>query len=305
MLTSELVSAVRRQGAIPASVADSDVLDAADVELKGIVWPYLRQVNSDFGVRQALLTPVNGRAVLPRRAVGVVLRHVQVLIGGEYSALSQMTLEQDDGAVVAGRPAGFYVDAGAIVLIPRGSSAPLRVRYWPRPGKLVLETDEAKAAVISAVGPYSSTQTAVYIDGTLDPSPPSIDIISNASHHALLAIDEAATWDDPNTCFVTTSGFFDTPQRGDWLCVAGTSPVVPVPEELFSPLVYLTAASLQRALGYTAEADNNERAAERRMESCRDALAPRIQGNPPRLVGGTYAGLGRGFGGWSRKGWRW
>ena len=305
MLTSELVSAVRRQGAIPASVADSDVLDAADVELKGIVWPYLRQVNSDFGVREALLTPVNGRAALPRRAVGAALRHVQVLIGNSYSALPQMTLEQDDGAVVAGYPSGFYVDAGAIVLIPRGSGAQLRVRYWPRPGKLVLETDETKVAVIGATATFSETKTLVFIDGTLSPSPTPIDIISSASHHALLAIEESVTWDDPNSCYVTTAGLFDTPQRGDWLCVAGYSPVVPVPEELFSPLVYLTAASLQRALGYTAEADNNEGEAHRRMESCRDALAPRIQGNPPRLVGGTYAGMGRGFGGWSRNGWRW
>lgn len=302
MLTSELVSAVRRQGAIVSSVSDADILAAADVELKGQVWPYLRNVNSDFGVREALLTPVNGRAALPRRAVGAALRHVQIVINGQYQALPQMTLEQDAGPLTTGFPAGFYVDAGAIVLIPRGTSAPLRVRYWPRPGKLALETNIANAAQITAVSALSPTVTLLAVAAPINPAPAFIDVISNASHHALLVIDQP--WAFVGGYPVGNTSLFDVPAVGDWVAVAGMSPVVPVPEELFSPLVYLTAASLQRALGYTEEADNNEGEGQRRMAACREALAPRIQGNPPRLVGGTFAGMGRGWGGWGR-GWGW
>jgi hypothetical protein len=303
VLTNELASAVRRQGAIVSSVPDTDILAAADVELKGIVWPYLRNVNSDFGVREALLTPVNGRAALPRRAVGAALRHVQIVISGQYQALPQMTLEQDAGPLVSGFPGGFYVDAGAIVLIPRGTSAPLRVRYWPRPGTLFNSTDVtvSQRIITVVVGPtttHLAVTTGPAVGGTL------IDVISNASHHALLAIDSVKAFDGTGF-IVPNADLFETPQVGDWVTTASNSPVVPVPEELFSPLVYLTAASLQRALGYTAEADNNQAEGMQRMQNCREALAPRIQGNPPRLVGGTFAGMGRGWGGGRGNGWGW
>lgn len=304
--SAELVDAVRRQGAIVASVSDDDVRKAADVEVSGIVWPFLRNLNSDFGVREVLLTPVNGRAQLPRRAVGAALRHVQTVISGAYAALPQLSLESDDGLPVGGFPAGFYLDAGAIVLVPRGTSVQLRVRYWPKPGRLVAPDDTSKTLPIFTSAAVSSTTTYVNTSGLISPEVESADIISGASHHALLAIDTTAPEDGGGAGYnVPTANLFDAPQFGDWFCVAGYTPVVPAPEELFAPLVYLTAASLQRALGYTAEADNNEAEGHRRMELARETLAPRIAGNPARLTGGLAAGMRRGWGGWGGRGWRW
>lgn len=295
-ITTTLLSDVRRTGQLAQNVTDAEILATADIELKATIYPFLRRMNSNFGVREVQLTPSNGRCPLPRRAIGASVRCVQVQVGASWVNLPQLQLEQDVGNTTAtGLPVGFYVDSGDIVLVPRGSSATLRVMYWPQPGRLVAV---ANCALISSVNSsYSATLTRLGSNTAISPAVSYIDIISGASHHSMVLMNSSVT-QSTSTYDVLTANFLwgpavgSTPVVGDYICEQNTSCVVPIPDDLYPVLVYQVASVHQRALGYVNEAEATSREAQRRLEAAVDTVAPRIQGNPPRLTGGVLRAIG-------------
>lgn len=289
MLTSELLEEIRDIGSITPDVVDATLRRAADAEIRTRLLPLVRTLNEEYLVRTLDVTAVNGRIALPPRATGASVRMVQVVLNGQLSEpLPRLDPAKDRGTVAGGLPYGFYFDGGGIVLLPIGTTATCRVRYYARPGKLCDDADASVAALISAVTPGAVTTalTCVFTGSLASPK----DIVSAGPAHQHVAISALITGPQPNLT-VPTSSLLEQPGVGDYVVAADFSPFVALPEELGSTLALRTAARVLSNLGYLAEASAQYDQADQAQREAEALLRPRSDGNPKRLSGGTLARL--------------
>lgn len=290
MLTTEFLSALRRQGSIPSSFADTELLAWGDVEVRAKFVPLLERLRQNFFIRELNASPdVRGKVQIPARAIGATLRSVQLYTGANWVSLPLRNMEEVDVAL-SGQPNGYYVDAGSIVLLPRGASGTLRIRYAARPGAMVKADDLSKAAAITAVTPGATT-TAITLNGVYTGSA-TVDVLSAGPAHQQKAI--STTYGGGT---VLTADLQEALAVGDYIAAADTSPFVPLPEELTGALIHRVAGTVLRSLGYDEEASQQLSLAEAAIEDAKQFLMPRNEGNPQQVRGGLRASLGRR--------WRW
>lgn len=296
MLVSAFITAVRRQGKITTDTTDAEILATGDLEIQGRLIPLLRLTHQEYFVQETQADSYNGRVQLPARSIMGAVRHVQLLNGGRTLPLTQAALEDDILGVSAGLPEAWYFDGGSIVLLPRGTDATVRLRYYLRPSTMVVETDTASVAAITVATQASGGYTLTLANAS--PSTGFIDVISNSGSHELDAIDVATS--NSTTQTITSAQLLSPIRAGGYVVKAGFSPVVPVPEEMASGLVHQTAYVILRSLGYDNEAASQKTLAEEAMGNARTILAPRSEGNPKRMRGGIRRALGS----WGRWGYR-
>jgi hypothetical protein len=164
---------------------------------------------------------------------------------------------------------------------------------------MVDDNDGAKSKAITSVTPGPTTTTLVcggYVGSAV------IDIVAGGPAHQLKAISTTLT----GSVSVPTADLLEgliagtLPGAYDCVCYPGTTPFVPLPEELFSALVHATAANILLTQGYLEEANAQEGKAQQCIEMARPMLLPRNEGNPQRVTGGLRRALGGGVG---RRGW--
>ena len=282
-LTTDFVAAVRRQGSIPSSVTSADILALGDQEIQGRFIPLLEGIRQSYFVRQLDAVPdTRGRVPLPARAVGAALRSVQLSVGNGWFPLPLRDLADVDYVSPGAYPDAYAVDGGSIILLPNGRSGTLRIRYAARPGKMVLDTDAASTSALTLVNaPVGTTFT---VAGTI---PGVVDIISSGPAHQQKAI--SATQPFLNTFNV--ADMIEWPVVGDYVALAGLTPFVPLPEELFAALVHSVAANILLAKAYLEEAAAQEKKAEKATAQALLFLKPRNEGNPQVVKGGLRAAL--------------
>jgi hypothetical protein len=288
MLVSEFVAAVRRQGQIPADFTDAMILAAGDMEIQGRLVPLIRQSHNEYFVSEVQATSYNGRVALPPRSIAGTVRHVQLMTGGVTQRLPMVALEDDKLGQSGSLPTGWYFDGGAIILLPRGCDATVRLRYYLRPSKMAVETDATKFLVISTATQSSGGYNVVTVSNssTLGAL---VDVVNIGAAHEFDAIDVASV--AATTTPISSTLTLNQIIAGSYLCKAGYTPFVPLPEELFAALVHQVSMALLRALGYDAEASAQSQLAEKSLEEGRTLLAPRSEGNPKRIRGGTRRSL--------------
>lgn len=290
MLASEFVAAVRAQGKIPADVTDASILLFGDREVAGRMVPLLRSVRQEYLVAEMQASSYNGRVALPHRSVVGGVRHVQLLVGDQAAHLPRVEPE-DDVATGGSNPSGWYVDGGSIVLVPRGSSGTLRMRYFLRPSKLVLESNATYCRSITSAAQASGGWTLT-LSGAA-PSGSTFDVVSSGPAHELVAIDLASSTSIPQASCLST---FSVTASPGYVTQPGFTPYVPLPEELASACVHFVAGVILRSLGYDSEAQAQLGVAEGELELAKTMLAPRSEGNVKRLRGGVLQALSWGWG---------
>lgn len=294
MLTAAFIAAVRRQGQMTADVTDADILAAADIEVAARLIPLVRLVRQEYFVAEAVVTSYGGRLALPPRSIAGTVRHVQLLTGAYAQTLPLMQLEDDSGPNASGAPYGWYFDGASVVLLPRGTDATCRVRYYLRPSAMALNTNttffqQITVAAQDGAGGYSLTTNPAVGLATV------VDVVSAASSHAVVA--EGLAGSGSTTQLVPAANVLGPIAAFDYMALAGFTPFVPVPEELTAALIHQVAGTLLRALAFDAESSQQLALAEKALEEGRAILAPRSEGNPRRLVGGIRRSIGQGWGG--------
>lgn len=287
MLTSDFCAEVRRQGSIPDTYVDADILADGDREVRARFIPLLEELRQNYLVRTILAQPDGrGRVPLPDRAVSAALRSVQIATGDGWVSLPQRDLAEADFAY-GGSPVAYFIDGGSIGLLPSGSSGQLRIRYAARPGAMVLDTDGSNAgridSLVTGASTYTVTTSPVFSGGNL------VDVVSYGPAHQQKAISATRAG-----FVLQQSAFEEAPVVGDWLCTFDTSPFVPLPEELSAALVHRTAAVILRALAYSEEASQQAALAEEVIQASKPMLIPRNEGNPQPIRGGLRRALGLG-----------
>jgi len=293
MLVSEFIASVRQQAQLPANVADTAILRAGDLEVQARLLPAVRQVRTDYLVRELTASSTNGRVAMPSRAVAATVCLVQLVQGN--SAVTLPNLDADADSMTSGgsgQPAGFRFDGQDIVLLPRGSSGSVRVMYYVRPGRMLVETDTANCRPCTSSSTFAADGSASLVLGGTIATPSLLDVVSSGPAHATCAID--ITNPAASTVAVSAGAALGLMRVGDYVCAADRSPFVPLPEEMASALIHQVSAIMLQARGYKSEANQQRDLAGEAIALARDMLAPRSEGNPRVLRSGLRARMGLG-----------
>ena len=248
--TVELLEDIRERGSIPPGdlrFTDVKLLAAATKELREGCVPLLHQAKSEHLVVPYSVPVVSGQAEyrVPARAIGGGgLRDVVLETGGYKTSMRELPLEEaPNWGDAEGTPFGYYMRGYNVVLVPTPNVvATLHMPYHLRPNALVLPS-----AATYVNGPWFDSGGALEI-AVVDPERFSVgqvvDLGRGTPAFETLAMDAPVTAVDPlGTITLQTNPF--AVAEGDWVSLAGTSPMVQLPVEM---LGLLAARTVRRAL---------------------------------------------------------
>lgn len=329
-LASELLADVRRKAMLPSATGtgftDADLLAQADAEVERLSQRLL-SVNEEYFVTYADIPLVANQQAyrLPDRNIGGRVRDITLLLGNAQINMTRLEPEQlvrfTNNA--SGLPMAFYMEAGAINLIPipSGGSATMRVRYYTKPSKLTVTTAQWK--IIDDIHQYEVTQSLVDLSKTtmnLDAQSRTqwdtftaaadanarrtIDIISARPPHEFLGVDcfyysdigseviNIQSFDTPLTsvgaAWIVEPNYVPIARNigfGDYACVAGYTPVIQLPDELYGLLLQEVLCTVLEQLNYKEKLVVAQAKCEQLREEALRLITPRVDGAPRKMRG--------------------
>lgn len=250
-LASSLVNSLKRRGLIPTSdeaFNDTDFYALIDEETRTYILPFLKRTREEFLVTRAETTVQSGfnRYLLPARCAAEALKYVA--LGPDYNPLRRSTNE--DGHLGGG---GFFVEDDAVVLAdtPTQSGETLRFVYYYRPNYPVAE---ARCGRVTGFDIDARTVTLseapVVGDEELFTLEEAYDFVKATPGFRCHDINRVAT--DITGDVLTFAD--DLPVGlaiGDYVCLAGETPIPQIPAELHPLLAQRVTYVLSNALGPT------------------------------------------------------
>lgn len=250
--TSDFLTSARNRGNIPSTTnrnnvnSDDSILRMATEELHIKLVPLIMSVREEFYVTSVDIPLVAGQAVysIPSRAIGLVLRDAQLLVGTDLTSLIAINSE-DISTAVTGLPYGHYFQHSDIVLYPTPavSSGSLRLRYYIRPSALVPPTEARQIAAIDT-GLNTVTLATSPSGWTTNTS---LDLVRDIAPHTFLSTDAL-----PTNVAGPVLTFASLPTGlavGDWVCQAEKSPLIQIPKEMRPVLAQMTVIKVLEANG--------------------------------------------------------
>lgn len=292
--TADLLTAVRRRAQLPASSADglltdTDLLALATEEIDTLLVPLVRAAREEYWVTRTDLAITAGTAEyrIPTRAQASALRDVTLVVDGAETSLPHIELEERgryteggsywwDGAGV-----GFALQGDKVVVLPTPTkAATLRLYYARRLNRLVATS--AAALVSSVAGTptitfasvpatWSDSDTFDAIEGT-----PSFDWLG-----ADLTASNVVTGASGTITFDSVSSEL---AAGDYVALAGETPVPQIPAELHPLLISATVARALEVVGDRAAFAAATQAVVRQSAQASQLLEPRVEGAARRVV---------------------
>lgn len=322
--TTDLLSAVRLDGALPdvdgrfgstQAAMDSSILDLAAQELSTSVADVLISLRQERWVRQQtdvqIAAGIN-RYRIPARALAAGVSDLTIVDGGTEYDLSPIDTEDrfrfSDGRKGNWRaPYGYTWEGDCILLVPTPMETKytLRVRYPRQPSRLV--TVANCAAISSLTGTVLTIVAGAPVGWssiTMD-----IDVISGTTHGDVLEDDVTVVTNAGPTTMTRSSGTFaltgpdailgtGNNYYRSYVCVAGTSCIIPIPESVYPLLVAATVRRCQEVCGDDDALVAAERAYARAEKRVRNMLEPRNRGGREMLTNPYSALRGGRFPGW-------
>lgn len=305
------IEQARIRGGIPQTdsrFTTTRMLSLLTAEMQGALAPMVHAAKSDHGVVPYSVAAPAGtsRYSLPPSAFANTLRDVfWINANQQASPLTQISASNPMTYTMRGQTASmplFYVLQGSsVVLYPTPSVAgTLAMPYYARPANLVLVDEEPAtdgAVRVAGVGYNATTHTLMVSTDVAPPTPlqPSntavaLDIVrSTPCFETIVRAPEADVFAEeltPTSWQYTISNVLENPgaTQGDYICLAGESPVPQIPVEL-CPLLHARVAyvavpstgdSSQAAGALASQVAELTRRAE-------DFLRPRIESASPEV----------------------
>ncbi len=302
-LSDGLLASLKRRGLIPTALepfGEADFLALANEELRTYVLPLVRKVREELLWTRSSLALVAGQKAyrLPARCAAEVLRTAHLDDGTEEPPMLQRIEPQQASALAAAGasgPAAYYLEDDSLVLVPKPAGAgTLLLRHLFRPGQLVAGASAAEVTAFNAGAKTVTFRLATQVAGVPSGFATGLayDIIRGVPGFRCRAMDATATLAS-NVLTFSASLPADI-AAGDFLALAGQSPVPQVPSEFHPLLAERIAYVCARAL--SAERGEEMRPELERMEARVESLfAQRTEGTP-RYVHNFFApGWGRGL----------
>ncbi len=286
----DLVTQVRRGGMIPdasTEITAEVILAFLDEESRSVIAPWRRRLaGTDYRIDTSDVPIVAGTASyrIPSRAEGGALRDVlYVDASGDAISLDRIPLHETDEYLAqrspywAG-PYGFCVEGDFVRLLPTPTTTgTLRLKYPRRPSRLVSHTDAMLITGIVGLV-YSGAEPDLFSATT------PLDIVQASPNFDLFARDvlPASVVSGASVTFATSPT--TEAAAGDYLALAGETPVVQLPVELHPVLVALGVA---RALEADGDREGANAAYERglvRLQGMEALFTPRVEAKPRKAV---------------------
>lgn len=285
---------MQRRGQIPVSsdraFSNDDLLATMSEELQSWLAPRIMSEREEFFVRKYDYTTVAGQTEyrVPPRAMGGAVR--QVLLGSTAQNLipvNRIEPKQLYGAQygysMAGNAFGGnggYVFRDTVIQFPQDPSSAgslLRIHIFQRPNSIVAEQ---YVSTITAINPATNTVTVDQIPVAFSNTTP-FDIVRGTPFFETLAIDQTATISGLTITFANAlpSGVSPyVPSVGDFVCLAGQSPVANIPVEMQPVLTQRLVVKVLEATGDRAGMQAADVACEKAWQNALN-FSPRDQGS--------------------------
>lgn len=252
--TTELLALLRKRAAIPPNVADDTLLKLLNDVQRDKMVPLIvsaRKALLEYSVDTDIADGVDHYTV-HWRAIGASPVDVnRVLSDGNLQTppLAQVASTELAGLrrTTGAGPTHYYFEADSIVLwpMPGPSALPstLRQRILLAPSKLVLPS---AVGVITAISGLAVT-CGGGIPGTITSST-QVDLVKAKPHFTRLAIDRSGS--KSGSVFTFTGAALPTDLAvGDYLCLAGETPVPNYPETFHGTLIHNAAEEYMAGAG--------------------------------------------------------
>jgi len=314
MLSNEAayhIEQARIRGGIPQTdsrFTTARMLSLLTAEMQGALAPMVHAAKSDHGVVPYSVTapPGTARYSLPASAFANTLRDVFWIDANQQaSPLTQISASNPMVYTLRGQPGSkplFYTLQGSsVVLYPTPSVAgTLAMPYYARPANLVL-VDEAPATEgavqVAAVGYNATTHTLVVGTVVAPPTPlqpastaVALDIVRHTpGFETIVRATEADVFAEeltPTSWQYTIVNVLENPgvAPGDYICLAGESPVPQIPVEL-CPLLHARVAYV--AVPSTGDSSQAASALASQVaeltQRATDFLRPRVESASPEV----------------------
>jgi hypothetical protein len=285
--TTDFITDVKLRCFAPTSqitFTESDILLLADAEMQTTILPLVQSLREDYLVTYKDTTIVADQAnyELPDRGVGLQLREVHIIDGdnGTVFDVPQIDTEQVQ-TTQSGDVQSFYIRGNELFLYRAPSSVwagkTLRLYYFLRPSKFVLTTAAAQVATITQA---SDTVTVSSVPSSWTTSN-TFDFVRQKGGSETLGIDYEAS--AVGTTIVFTS---DMPSRlavGDYVALAGETPLIQLPPELRPVLAQATACQMLSNMKLPG-ADDGMKRLETEIKAATVLLTPRVHGETKKII---------------------
>jgi hypothetical protein len=259
--TLDLIKSVRVRGMLPdaseGSFSADNILLLASEELRLNIVPLILSVREKYYETYTDVALESGKGMykIPERAIGGLLTSVQYIVNQAVTNLNPVEANAVATTNSGLYPRAFYFENDHVVIYPTPNSTQgdLRLRYPQRPSIL---TQTINAAQITAVDASLETVTVSTYPSTWAPAMV-IDFISNINPYTPYGIETSINNITANNSDFTFS-FVDLPydrdgniqvKVGDWIALAGYTPLPEIMSEFFPLLAQATAVKCFEANG--------------------------------------------------------
>jgi hypothetical protein len=256
---TELIASVQQRAFIalnPRDFGTSQILRLFNEEIDGYLVPFVAQRRLEFWVESQDVNVVAGVATIPSVAMGGKLRALAYLVAGTVYGLDQTDLPVAIGTpmvpLTTQYPSKYYFMGANVILWPTPSLAgQLRIYYYRRPSVLVLPSQCVQVTGFPGGAPagfyrigFSGNLPSAYGVNV------SCDVVSGVPNFTLLQASAAIHATDGATYIELPGSQPSGLAVGDWLCLAGTAPVVVgAPADLLNVLCQEVALKIAEAKG--------------------------------------------------------
>jgi hypothetical protein len=256
--TDDLIKSVRVRGMFPdaskGSLSAENILLMATEELRETIVPIIMSVREKYYETFIDYPMTEGQAIyqIPERAVGSLASCVQYIINKAVTNLAPLDPNQVATTDTGSYPKGFYFENDHIVIypMPNATQGDVRIRYFQRPSILA---DTLDCAQITAVDPANNTVTVRTYPSSWA-SAMLMDFVSNKVPYSPYGVDTAIKVISAGN--VISFDALPTNRegklqvvKGDWLALAGYTPIPEIMTEFFPVLSQRVVVKILEATG--------------------------------------------------------
>lgn len=293
--TADLLDTVKRNVTMPSNqvrFSDADLLKFADECTRSVILPRLSSIRQEFLVTSQSITVTADQSSykIPYRAVGRTLRHLELMDSNGVFIRDLAFVAPEDrryftGQSGSGEPRGYAVQGDKIELLPAPASAnyQLKMYYLLAPSRLVETTNASQITNINSGTITIDTAVTDFTSGAL------MDFIDGYSGSTSKAIDITNGSVSGTTLTFTAADLPDDLAVGDWVALAGYTPVVQLPDELAECLAHAIVCGVLNAQGDFEGLASSKKRLDEMLDAGMQLLTPRVESKQPVVI--HYNGL--------------
>lgn len=298
---NEIITGIKRRITIPSSqplFQDSDILAMVDDVIKSRLVPILVSMRQDYFVTYQRYPIVANQSeyAIPQRAVGRTLRDLKrVDSSNGKTDMTLVGIEDEHLSAATGTASQFYFKGDKIAVVPVPKSAGDYLEMWYE----IMPSQITKTDAAATVTSISTNDVSVSSVPTAITTGSSIDFICGIAGHSLKGMSKTVSNISGNVITFTSGDVPTDLVAGDYIALAGKTPVMQLPDECWPYLETETSYRILQSISDYEGARFLKDDIKVELDNMKMLLEPRIQGEATKII--PRMGLARG----SRSRWKW